>query len=235
MIAEIIPECYDTEGRKVFRPDSRRNSGFKPTFPAGRFVAQPLKHWCSDLPDIRRFLAGCKYVSDEEQFGKRDYWQPPELFEGTKKGDCEDFALWAWRQLLHMNYPTRFVLGSAGRYGDGHAWVTFQRDGRTYLLEALSWPVGLTLPRLSILRYKPKFSISWDGEKVSYFEHEDKKVDWSVLRITLLVGEWLFFWATFWLKVFPSRLGRSLKVKLFGGKQSQVPKSHDDSNPTEQN
>jgi hypothetical protein len=139
-------------------------------------------------------------VSDQEQFGERDYWQPPEQFEESKKGDCEDFALWAWRQLLHLNYPARFALGSAGRYGAGHAWVTFQRDGKTYLLEPLSSPVGLKLPRLSILRYKPKCSISWDGEKISYFEHEEKKISWSLKQIALLVGEWLFFWVAFWLK-----------------------------------
>lgn len=230
-----MPECYDTQGRRVFRPDSRRNSGFKPTFPAGRFVAQPLKHWCSDLPEIRRFLAGCEYVSDEEQFGKRDYWQPPELFEVYKKGDCEDFALWVWRQLLHLNYPARFVIGSAGRYGDGHAWVTFQSDDRAYLWEALRWPVGLTLPRLSILRYKPKFSVSWDGEKVSYFEHESRKLDLSLSRIVLLVGEWLIFWVTFWLMVIPGRISKWIMLKLFRAKQSQVPKAHEGSNPVGRN
>jgi hypothetical protein len=200
LIAEIVPEWYDVEGKKVFRPDSRRHSGFKPTFPAGRFVSRPLEYWCSDLPDLRHFLAGCKYVSDQEQFGERDYWQPPEQFEEGKKGDCEDFALWAWRQLLHLNYPARFTLGSAGRYGEGHAWVTFQWDGKAYLLESLSSPVGLKLPRLSILRYKPKFSISWDGEKVAYFEHEERKINCSLKQITFLVGEWLFFWVAFWLK-----------------------------------
>ena len=211
MIAEIVPEWYDIEGRKVFRPDSRRNSGFQPTFPAGRFISQPLKHWCSDFPDLRRFLVGCKYVSDQEQFGERDYWQPPEQFEENKKGDCEDFALWAWRQLLHLNYPARFALGSAGRYGEGHAWVTFQRDGKAYLLEPLSSAVGLKLPRLSIIRYKPKFSISWDGEKVSYFKHEDRKISWSLKQITLLVGEWLFFWLNFWGKFAMSLTRRRAK------------------------
>jgi hypothetical protein len=201
LIAEIIPEWYDVEGRKVFRPDARRKSGFKPTFPAGRFLSQPLKHWCTDLPDIRRFLAECKYVSDEEQFGERDYWQPPDLFEESKSGDCEDFALWAWRQLLHMNYPARFAMGSASRYGDGHAWVTFQRGGKNYLLEPLSWPAGLTLPRLSILQYKPRFSMSWDGNKVSYFEHTDRQIKWSLKIIAALVWEWAFFWVSFFLRL----------------------------------
>ena len=199
------------EGRKVFRPDSRRHSGFRPTFPAGRFLSQPLKNWCSDLPELRHFLSGCKYVSDQEQFGEKDYWQPPEQFEASKKGDCEDFALWAWRQLLHLGYPARFAVGWAGRYGEGHAWVTFQKDGKTYLFEALSWPLGLKLPRLSILRYKPRFSISWDGEKVSYFEHEDRKIIWSGQQIIMLVGEWLFFWVSFWLKLLIAVIRRGVR------------------------
>ncbi len=216
LIAEIISQGYDSEGKKVFRPDSRRHSGFKPTFPAGRFLSQPLQHWCSDLSGIQHFLSKCKYVSDEEQFGSKDYWQPPEDFESSQKGDCEDFALWVWRQMLHLNYPARFVLGTAGRYGAGHAWVSFQRDGHTFLLEALSWPVGLKLPRLSFVRYKPKFSISWDGEKISYFEHEDRKIAWTFRLAAQLVGEWLIFWTSFWIIGVPKLIIRKLSPRRCG-------------------
>jgi len=146
MIAEIVPESYDIEGRKVFRPDTKRHSGFRPTFPIGRFLSQPLHHPCSNFAEMRRFLWGCKYVSDQEQFGQKDYWQPPEQFEESKKGDCEDFALWAWRQLLQMGYDSRFVAGRSGRYAEGHAWVTFEKDGKYYLLEPLGAAVGLKLP-----------------------------------------------------------------------------------------
>jgi hypothetical protein len=214
LIAEIMPEWYDTEGRRIFRPDSRRRSGFKPTFPVGRFLSQPLKHWCSDLTDLHCFLAGCTYVSDEEQFGERDYWQPPEQFEESKKGDCEDFALWAWRQLLHMEYPARFAVGSASRYGDGHAWVTFQKDGKTYLLESLSWPVGLRLPRLSVLRYRPKFSMSWDGTKISYFEHAERKNNWTITAIAALIWEWLAFWVSFLLRLVWAAARRAAKARV---------------------
>jgi hypothetical protein len=151
-------------------------------------------------------------VSDQDQFGEEDYWQLPEQFEESKKGDCEDFALWAWRQLLQMNYDARFALGTAGRYGDGHAWVTFAKDGKYFLLEPLSWPVGLTLPRLSILRYKPKFSIAWDGKKVSYYAHEDKKLDASMTQIGLLCGEWLVFWMAFWARL-PLKILKRIAAK----------------------
>jgi hypothetical protein len=210
-----VPELYDISGRKVFRPDSRRHSGFRPTFPIGRFLTQPLKHSCPDLLELRNFLTHCKYISDEEQFGERDYWQAPEQFEESKKGDCEDFALWAWRQLLQMGYEARFVVGRASRYGDGHAWVTFQKDNKFFLLESLNSGLGLWLPRLSVIRYTPKFSVTWDGDKISYFEHQDKKFNLSPQRTAVLIGEWLLFWLGFWVKV-PFRIGTRLAASAIG-------------------
>jgi hypothetical protein len=215
LIAEVFLEAYDAAGRKVFRPDSRRTSGFRPTFPAGRFLSQPLKHWCSDFVDMRKFLAKCKYVSDQEQFGQKDYWQPPELFEETRKGDCEDFALWSWRQLMQMNYPCRFVVGRAGRFGAGHAWLTFEKDGRTYLLESLSWGIGLKMPRLRTLRYHPKYSMEWNGKTVSYYSHEDRKFDPSLQTAASLVGEWIYLWGFFWVRLVAS-VAKRLRAKLMG-------------------
>jgi hypothetical protein len=222
LIGEIVQDYYDADGRKTFRPDLRGRSGFRSTFPPGRFLSQPLKKWCSDFSELRRFLSTCKYVTDKEQFGENDYWQPPDDFEQSRKGDCEDFALWTWRQLMHMNYPSRFVVGTAGRYGEGHAWVTFEKDGKAFLLEPLSWGVGLRLPRLSVVRYKPKFSMAWDGENISFFAHADRKFDASSLRVTILVFEWLTFWIYFWVKAIPRIIIR-LPFKLFRLSQSKKP------------
>jgi hypothetical protein len=220
LIGEIIPEYYDAIGRKTFRPDLRRRSGLRSTFPPGRYLSQPLNTWCSDFADLRSFLSKCKYVSDKEQFGEEDYWQPPDKFEELKKGDCEDFALWTWRQLIHMNYPARFVMGTASRYGDGHAWITFEKDGKAFLLEPLGSAVGFRLPRLSVIRYKPKFSMAWDGQNISYYTHADRKFDASSVRIGLLVFEWLTFWSYFWLKALPRIIFR-LTRKLFRISTSQ--------------
>jgi hypothetical protein len=222
LIGEIVQDYYDADGRKTFRPDLRGRSGFRSTFPPGRFLSQPLKKWCSDFSELRRFLSTCKYVTDKEQFGENDYWQPPDDFEQSRKGDCEDFALWTWRQLIHMNYPSRFVVGTAGRYGEGHAWVTFEKDGKAFLLEPLSWGVGLRRPRLSVVRYKPKFSMAWDGENISFFAHADRKFDASSLRVTILVFEWLTFWIYFWVKAIPRIIIR-LPFKLFRLSQSKKP------------
>ena len=149
-----------------------------------------------------------------------DYWQPPEEFEESKKGDCDDYALWAWRQLLHMNYPARFVVGTSGRYGRGHAWVTFEKDGKWFLLEPLAWLGGVTRPSLSILRYKPKFSMAWNGKTISYYEHEDRKFSASPFKMAVMLGEWAIYWVRFWLRMFP-RLVMGIAFKLAGVKPTQ--------------
>src|SRR6266496_2216488 len=104
----MIPEAYDSKGRQVSQPFLRRK-GPHPTFPMGRYVSQPLTVECKTIEDVRQYLRGCEYVSDKVQFEKDEYWQPPEEFEQRKKGDCDDFALWTWRQLLEMGYDARFI------------------------------------------------------------------------------------------------------------------------------
>jgi hypothetical protein len=200
MIAEVIPATYDAIGKQVSQPPRRK--GPRPTFPMGRYVSQPLTIKCGTIAGVREFLIGCKYVSDKELFGKDEYWQPPEEFEKRKQGDCEDFALWTWRQLLTMGYEARFIGGLSGRYGSGHAWVEYLQDGKWYLLEPLYCKIGEVMPRLSTLRYEPKLSVSWDGEKLRYFMHQKPKVpiEWSLLAP--LVWDYMLFWGWFWTKNF---------------------------------
>lgn len=197
MIAEVIPEAYDARGKQVSQPFHRKKK-LNPTFPMGRYVSQPLSVQCKSIGDIRSFLLDCRYVSDQELFDQRDYWQPPDEFEKRRKGDCEDFALWTWRQLLDMGYDARFVGGSAGRYGSGHAWVEYFQDGKCFLLEPLACRAGFTLPRLSTVRYQPAFSISWDGNTLRYFAHKKPQshVEWR--KLASLLPEYLVFWASYW-------------------------------------
>lgn len=199
MIAEVIPEAYDADGRRVLQP-FLRCKGPHPTFPMGRYVSHSLTVKCETMRDVRRFLVGCQSVSDEEQFGKRDYWQPPEDFEKTKKGDCDDFALWTWRELTGMGYDARFVCGPHGRYGTGHAWVEYFQDGKCFLVEPQLGKIGDSMPRLSTLRYSPKLSVSWDGKELKYYAHKDPDSQLSLRVLAPLVMEYLLFWAWFWLR-----------------------------------
>ncbi len=197
MIAEIIPEAYDAPGKQVSQPFHKKK-GLNPTFPMGRYVSQPLSVQCKTIGEIRGFLLACRYVSDQELFDQRDYWQPPEEFEKRRKGDCEDFALWTWRQLLDMGYDARFVGGSAGRYGSGHAWVEYFQDGKCFLLEPLACRAGFTLPRLSTVRYQPLFSVSWDGKTLRYFSHKKTQAHVGWRMLASLLPDYLVFWASYW-------------------------------------
>jgi len=215
MIAELDPELYDVQGRKVLRPGrSERRSGFRPTFPMGRNLTQPLKHPCSNFAEMRKFLSMCRGSKGSRRDPKRQYWQPPEEFEETRTGNCVDFGLWAWRQLLAMGYNARFAVGKSGKFGEGHAWVTFEKDRKFYLLEPQFWPLGLRMPRISTLRYHPMTSVAWDGEKVSYYAHEDRKTEPPFRKLPALVGEWLFIWTRFWIRVIP-RIPLGLTRRIF--------------------
>jgi transglutaminase superfamily protein len=217
MIAEIIPDAYDAEGVQVSQPFLKLRAPH-PTFPMGRYISQPLTIECGTIAEVRSFLANCEYVSDKELFDKNDYWQPPDEFERRKKGDCEDFALWTWRQLLEMGYDARFIGGSCGRYGAGHAWVEYFENDTCFLVEPLFSKISDKMPRLTTLKYKPKLSVSWEGKTVRYFAHKDRYPNLSWLQLTPLVREYLFFWSKFWLRNFyriPSMLWRTLRNGLF--------------------
>jgi hypothetical protein len=200
MYAEIIPGAYDVCGRQVFRPDVLRRKKFGATFPIGRFFSQPLKRKYASLEEMRKFLMTCRYVSDKEQFGKDDYWQPPEFFEQTRNGDCDDFAIWTWRQLFSMGYPARLTLGRADRYGTGHAWVTFQMGGKTFLVEPQMWIIP-KLPQLSIIRYHPQFSVEWDADqkKARFFEHKPMQFKVRAIPLFIMILEWIRRWGWLWI------------------------------------
>jgi Transglutaminase-like superfamily len=112
----------------------------------GRYAQSLLSTKCKNLEEIRAFLCGCKIISDKEQFGKEDYWQPPDQFKKTKQGDCDDFAFWTWRQFLNLGYDARVVFGQRGRYGIGHAWVEFCHGGKWFLVEPQFCVIGAVSP-----------------------------------------------------------------------------------------
>ncbi len=163
----------------------------------GSFLSQPLKVVCRDMEEIRAFLRTCRYVSDREQFGVRDHWAPPEQFEKTRRGDCDDFALWTWRQLLGLGYNARFVGGRSGRYGEGHAWVTFRDGDRVFVVEPLlAWRPKF--PRLLTLRYKPSISVEIVDSQVKFFEHSKPKGEPPFRVVAPLVGELLVYELRLW-------------------------------------
>lgn len=223
VIAEIIPGAYDSTGRQVSSSFFHRKAP-NAALPIGRYVSQPLTINCESIDDMRRFLRGCKPVLPRDLFGKTDYWQPPEQFEHLRMGDCVDFSLWTWRQLLSLGYDARFVGGKRGRYGVGHAWVEFFKDGKCFLVEPQLW-IADKIPRLTTLRYEPKLSISMDGEKLRYFFHKRPPFSPKWRSLIPLIWEWLLFWAWFWIRMTP-RLPSLAAKRLWHGKKRIAPSNH---------
>lgn len=176
MIGEIDPRSYDCEGRLA--SPSRK----KPR-PSDRFLSYladgDLAVKCGSLDEVQVFLRGCRYVSDPEQFGVREYWLHPRFFERLRRGDCEDFALWTWRQLLAMGFDARLVLGRCGR-GDraNHAWVTFSDLQAHYLFEPTSRR-RRKLSRLEVLLYEPSQSVSLREGELVWHDHEPREHRWT--------------------------------------------------------
>jgi len=145
------------------------------------------------LEDLRKFLRSCRGVSDKAQFGKDDYWMPPEEFERSRKGDYDDFAMYAWRQLLEMGYQARFVAGRVGDSPIKHAWVVFEKYGKHFLLEPQARFLGLRFPRLDALRYKPDVSVEWDGRRAHFFFHQERTFIPPISQIPVLALEWTYY------------------------------------------
>jgi predicted transglutaminase-like cysteine proteinase len=69
-----------------------------------------------------------------------DFWQHPRTFERLRRGDCEDYALWAWRKLVELGLEAELVSGTwrpAEGVAGGHVWVRYLHDGRQYILESV--------------------------------------------------------------------------------------------------
>jgi hypothetical protein len=114
----------------------------------------------------------CRYVSDQQLFRELDHWQHPCTFEQVQRGDCEDYALWAWRQLLQLGYDADFVVGrqvdrspegTVRPHGARHAWVLFRQNGEEYLYEpAMKDRTKAVRPLQTSVRRTPLLqSISW--------------------------------------------------------------------------
>jgi hypothetical protein len=93
----------------------------------------------ASIDDIVDWLQTCDYETDADQFNERDRWQHPGTFEQAHRGDCEDFALWAWRKLTEIGIEAEFYVGRVlcGQAATArqHAWVVYRVDSIDYLFE----------------------------------------------------------------------------------------------------
>jgi len=119
------------------------------------------------IDDIVAWLQACEYVTDIEQFQQRDVWQHPGTFETRRRGDCEDFALWAWRKLAEIGIDAEFCVGrvvcdARPEIVRQHAWVVYHSNGTAFLFE----PAAQTRSRMirpladAMDDYVPHFAVN---------------------------------------------------------------------------
>jgi len=119
------------------------------------------------IDDIVAWLQTCEYVTDLELFRERDFWQHPEIFERRRRGDCEDFALWAWRKLAEVGIDAEFCVGRVicddrPELDRQHAWVVYHVEGTTFLFEpAARISSRMIRPLADVMgRYVPHFAVN---------------------------------------------------------------------------
>lgn len=193
MLAELIPGTYDYEGVATAEPDRSRLRWFAPNAPLREFLESPLTVQCRSVEDIHAFLATCTYVTDQESHLVADQWLMPAELEQTRRGDCEDLALWAWRQLMAMEREARFVCGRPGQRSGGHAWITFVEEGRKFLLEPVLAPHWKHFPRLATLAYRPVLSVACRGFDCRFFVHAATSRRLPAALVHELAREWVRF------------------------------------------
>jgi transglutaminase-like putative cysteine protease len=143
----------------VFGPGSRQPF-------ADYFAGESCVHVRS-IDDIVAFLQTCEYVSDIELFQKPDFWQHPRDFEKLRRGDCEDFALWAWRKLAELGIDADFCVGRVicddqPEIDRQHAWVVYRVNGTEFLFEpAARTPARMIRPLADAMcEYVPHFAVN---------------------------------------------------------------------------
>jgi hypothetical protein len=141
----------------VFGPGSRQP--FADYFEGGSSVH------VRSIDDIVAFLQTCEYVTDSELFHTPDFWQHPSDFEKLRRGDCEDFALWAWRKLAELGIDAEFCVGRVinddqPEIDCQHAWVVYRVDGTAFLFEPAARTPSRMIRRLAdaMAAYVPHFA-----------------------------------------------------------------------------
>ena len=130
----------------------------------------PTEVHITSIDDVLDWLQGCRYESDTSLFQESDFWQHPRTFEQLRRGDCEDFALWAWRKLVELGFDANLVIGRCvppRTANSRHAWIQFN-DGETeFLFEPVLRDRSRALRPLGNVRaeYIPELGVAPNGRR----------------------------------------------------------------------
>ncbi len=144
----------DWFGRRVPKLEHELTSGWRE-----QVLNAPLRVRTQSLVDVDLWINGCRYVSDERLFGCPDHWQTPDAVERNRVGDCEDFAFWAWVQLLRQGVDARFVIGGMFHDRVNHAWVHVHRGRNVLVFECTPMGINVAIDANTAHEYQPIVSV----------------------------------------------------------------------------
>jgi len=80
------------------------------------------------LETVNRFFNEMKFTTDQEHWGRKDYWATPIEFLGTNGGDCEDFSVAKYFTLRELGVPMdklRLTYVKALKLNQSHMVLTY--------------------------------------------------------------------------------------------------------------
>ncbi len=96
----------------------------------GVLALSPILEKIQTPKQLSKFMSkNFKFVEDPDNFNKIDYWQSPEEMLANKKGDCEDFALFAAAALKDLGYESQ-VVSMYGTNGFAHTVAVYKEEGK---------------------------------------------------------------------------------------------------------
>ena len=94
------------------------------------------------LQKVNAFFNELPWLSDQEHWGRRDYWATPLEMMGTNGGDCEDYSVAKFITLVHMGVDPqrlRITYVRAPRLKQPHMVVAYyeKADSQPLILDNL--------------------------------------------------------------------------------------------------
>jgi hypothetical protein len=150
----------------------------------------------ASLDDVLEWLGTCQYETDTSLFREADYWQHPHTFEQLRRGDCEDFALWAWRKLVELGIDADLVIGRRvppGSENSRHAWILFRDGEDEFLFEPIVRDRRAAVRALTTVRaeYIPEFGVARDRSRFLFAGYAYFLQNRHLGRVTSSTGDGL--------------------------------------------
>ena len=117
------------------------------------------KDQLAQIHDVNGYMNRARYISDKNNWGKKDYWASPGEFM-ARFGDCEDYSIAKFMSLKMLGLKTkqlRVVAVKDMNLKVGHAILVVLIDGKRYLLDN---QIKKVVETKTVRHYKPVFSIN---------------------------------------------------------------------------